>query len=681
MLQRFLISAAFILMMTTQIFPQTPTIETGVPQTLAKWRAANYSDVRYKLNLTLEKMSPTLKGTIEISLKNNADQIVLDWRKIRGKENLSTISNVSVNGNSVVLSPDFSRLSSGAKPPEGGTQNFYEINEHLVFKEGVIKGENVIKLDFTSPILTSGGAITRYVDKEDGAEYVYSLFVPSDASTAFPVFDQPDLKARFELELTVPSGWEVVTNTEFAFGGDIDCEKKNPCGTTHHFRTTKPISTYVFAFAAGNFEVFYEKDTKNPLKTFVTILGSSRKTLITNLLGSRIYVRKSQAEKFKQHADEVFRLNREGVRFLESWFDYKFPFPKYDLVLIPEFPFGGMEHAGATFLREDRVIFPTEPTKNDYITRANLIFHEAAHQWFGDTVTMKWFDDLWLKEGFAEFIAYKTLEKVMPEYNAWKIFYERNKQLAYLTDSTRGTTPIYQEIPNLSAAKSAYGNIVYRKAPSFLKQAEFYLGADKFQTAVRAFLKKHQFANASWQDLVKEFEEVKVAETKKDDFYQTLSARDKKELEKFTRWSINKEWAEFWVEKRGMPTYRISPDVLEGLGLLLNGGATGGHTLFMRDFSQKGSIENYNWLQNIRVLKVYDNGEREEAMAEIGNRRYAALPDKESKGLRKGEFTFSDAYKDLDENVSKEKAKVKNPLFVFPNYQDYGYGIFLLDEK
>nr|MBA2735382.1 hypothetical protein [Pyrinomonadaceae bacterium] len=178
MLQRFSIFAfftvfAFVLMMTTPIFPQTPTIETGVPQTLAKWRAANYSDVRYKLNLTLEKMSPTLKGTIEISLKNNADQIVLDWRKIRGKENLSTISNVSVNGKSVVLSPDFSRLSSGdVKPPEGGTQNFYETNEHLVFKDGVKAGENVIKLDFTSPILISGGAITRYVDKEDGAEYV-----------------------------------------------------------------------------------------------------------------------------------------------------------------------------------------------------------------------------------------------------------------------------------------------------------------------------------------------------------------------------------------------------------------------------------------------------------------------------------------------------------------------------
>src|SRR4029078_1533353 len=184
----------------------------------------------------------------------------------------------------------------------------------------------------------------------------------------------------------------------------------------------------------------------------------------------------------------------------------KFPWPKYDLVLIPEFPFGGMEHAGATFVREASIIFPSEPTANDYISRASLIFHETAHQWFGDTVTMKWFDDLWLKEGFAEFMAFKTLEKVMPQYNAWKAFYERNKQAAYLTDPTKGPTAIYQPIENLSAAKSAYGNIVYRKAPSFLRQDELYLGPDQLHSALRAFLKKHAYANATWQDLVSEFE-------------------------------------------------------------------------------------------------------------------------------------------------------------------------------
>ena len=391
-------------------------------------------------------------------------------------------------------------------------------NEHLIIPSKFLKaGENVIKIEFASPIKSSGAAVTRYVDKEDNAEYIYSLFVPSDASTAFPVFDQPDLKARFELVVTTPRGWKVITNSENSTSSKMrDYSSLTSSEANYSFDETEPISTYVFAFAAGPFAEFSEKSIDEVFKE----LEKEGKTNVLNgelvvdsilfhkRSGNHIYVRKSQAEKFKQHAAEVFRLNREGVKFLESWFDYKFPFPKYDLVLIPEFPFGGMEHAGATFLREDRIIFPTEPTKNDFITRANLIFHEAAHQWFGDTVTMKWFDDLWLKEGFAEFMAYKTLEKVLPEYNAWKVFYERNKQAAYLTDVTRGTTPIYQEIPNLSSAKSAYGNIVYRKAPSFLRQAEFYLGEKEFQTAVRAFLKKHEFANATWQDLVKEFEKA-----------------------------------------------------------------------------------------------------------------------------------------------------------------------------
>ncbi|MCU1289326.1 MAG: Peptidase rane alanine aminopeptidase, partial [Acidobacteria bacterium] len=547
MLQRFLIFAfvfAFVLIMTTSIFPQTPTIEPGVSQTLAKWRAANYSDVRYKLNITLEKGAPLMKGDIEIRVKltdeGAKNDLILDWRttQFANDKDKPFANVVAVND-----APDVLHSI---------------INEHITIPKALLKtGENLIKINFASPIKTSGAAITRYVDKEDGAEYIYSLFVPSDASTAFPVFDQPDLKARFKLTINTLEDWKVISNSEVErvwIASNVLREKniKGQFGEKRHhhiFKETKPISTYVFAFAAGDFVEFPLRDKvevgdirkaiddaiiKGELShsTFTVVENNESVAKAEIPLQTKVYVRKSQAEKFKQHSAEVFRLNREGVKFLENYFDYKFPFPKYDLVLIPEFPFGGMEHAGATFLRESSVIFPTEPTKNDYVSRANVIFHEAAHQWFGDTVTMKWFDDLWLKEGFAEFMAYKTLEKVMPEYNAWKIFYERNKQAAYLTDATKGTTPIYQEIPNLSAAKSAYGNIVYRKAPSFLKQAEFYLGEKEFQTAVRAFLKKHEFANAEWTDLVKEFE-----------------IAGKQEL---------KDWAETWVKQRGLFKYQIT---------------------------------------------------------------------------------------------------------------------------
>jgi aminopeptidase N len=627
---------------------QMPPIEPGVSHDLAKWRSVQYSDIRYKLDLTLEKMSPVLKGTIEIRLQQAASAcaepncpplyIILDWRKLPGHEKDSRVSNVTLNGSPVALDSQQENhpVAAAATPllRKEGSFTYAESNDHLIFHDGVVMGENVIKLDFTSPILTSGSAITRYIDKEDGSEYIYSLFVPSDASTAFPVFDQPDLKARFSLQLDFPDEWKAVSNAKVAT--DLTIQRGHGCGKDCSrsgalFQETKPISTYVFAFAAGNFDVKKECLSdggwlkKNGINKCVDLRDDNRDWI-------NIYVRHSQAAKFDPHTAEVFRLTRQGIKYLETYFDYKFPWPKYDLVLIPEFPFGGMEHAGATFLRESAVIFPTEPTNGDQISRSLLIFHETAHQWFGDTVTMRWFDDLWLKEGFAEFMAYKTLEHVMPDANAWKVFYERNKQAAYLTDSTKGTTPIYQKIDNLSAAKSAYGNIVYRKAPSFLRQAEFYLNdkpffvgdsvfyldEDKFQTAVRAFLKKHEYANAGWEDLVKEFE-----------------GASGKEL---------KEWANVWVTRRGLPIVRTK---WEG---------TGGKKIFSLVLSQKDALNlGGAWPLKTRVL-----------IDEMGRRRIETASLSETRDPFFGINT---------------KAEEAREYFAFPNYQDYGYGIFLLDDK
>src|SRR5436190_864373 len=651
---RFLI---FLFLLAGIAYSQVPPIEPGVSQELAKWRAAHYSDVRYKLNLTLEKMSPVLKGTIEIRVQVAAQAetrpvgsvpsdipIILDWRKIRGHEDKSKVSNVSINGQSATLeNHPVGETSTPRSSRKEGSLVYREINEHLIFQDGVVAGENVIKLDFTSPILTSGSAITRYVDKEDGSEYIYSLFVPSDASTAFPVFDQPDLKAKFSLNLTFPKEWEAVSNSHITnVRGSVKDEDPDPVTGAFRkvtyerifsFAETKPISTYVFAFAAGPWEKVTDTGG-NPSGSEGVNASPGRDTLPIGRV-SAWYVRRSQAAKFQPHAAEVFRLNREAVKYFEEYFDYKFPFPKYDLVLIPEFPFGGMEHAGATFLRESSIIFPQEPTKNDYISRATVIFHETAHQWFGDTVTMRWFDDLWLKEGFATFMGYKALEKIMPEMNAWKVFYERIKQGAYQTDSTKGTTPIYQEIKNLSAAKSAYGNIVYNKAPAFLRQAEFYLGEDKFQTAVRAFLKKHEFANAGWEDLVREFEDA-----------SKLHLTD---------------WANVWVKRRGLPVVQAGwhqytriqdvndprcPECFAGLIDL------GQAPLVDRD---QPTI----WKMQIRNLSVFgDNTETKDIRL-----------DSQS-GLRVA-----------TKHVYSPPINAPVADFVFPNYQDYGYGIFLLDEK
>ncbi len=196
-------------------------------------------------------------------------------------------------------------------------------------------------------------------------------------------------------------------------------------------------------------------------------------------------MRKSKLQKAEAEAEAVQQITADGIKYLSDYFAQPFPFPKYDMVMIPGFAYGGMEHAGATFLREESILFRTAPTHSDRLNRDILLLHELTHQWFGDLVTMRWFDDLWLKEGFAQYMAYQALNALKPNENVWKRFYQAIKPAAYAIDSTQGTTPIYQDIPNLKDAKSAYGAIVYSKAPGVIKQLAFVTGEDHFRDGLR----------------------------------------------------------------------------------------------------------------------------------------------------------------------------------------------------
>ena len=559
--------------------------QPGVGRELARLRAAHYSNVRYKLGVSLFPGEEMMKGSeeIRVTLDGEVNELVLDWRTAQPKpgQARARVWDIEVNGREV--------------------KDAREVNDHLVIGGAyLVKGENVVRLNFESPISTSGSAVTRYLDREDKSEYIYTLFVPSDASTAFPCFDQPDLKARFQLEVTAPETWKVITNTypkeeHLRFIGTgkspSDDEKMRVL-----FHETKPLSTYLFAFAAGPFVEFKDETSRIP---------------------TSLFVRKSKAERARKELPEVFRLHREGLAFLADYFAFKYPFPKYDIVIVPEFAYGGMEHAGATFLREERILFPTDPTASDLAARAELICHEAAHQWFGDLVTMRWFDDLWLKEGFATFMAYKAIEKILPQQNAWKVFYQRMKPGAYTTDVTKGTTPIFQEIPNLSAAKSAYGNIVYLKAPSMLKQAEFFLGADKFQKSIRAFLKEHAFGNAEWADLVRAFEH---------------SSGRKLDT-----------WAAAWVRRRGAARVRVNWSVNRA-------GRITSLTLAQEDVLGEGGA----WPMRLKLLLAHESSPPEVLTVTLNS---------------------------AGETRVKEAIGLRRPSYVFANYEDYGYGLFLLDEK
>jgi aminopeptidase N len=527
-----------------------PGLEPGVSRELAQWRSKQYRDIRYSLKVLLSPGAPALQGTalVEVSLPQRVPDLVLDWRP--GPS--SRVTRVRVNGK-----PARARLD----------------REHLIVPAKLLRrGKNRLSFAFESPIAPSGSAVTRYVDREDRAEYVYTLFVPSDASTAFPCFDQPDLKARFKLELLLPRAWTAVGNAP------VDRMELAGNSVRHiRFAETRPISSYLFAFAAG---------------PFAEILATPG--------GTRLFVRKSQLARARQEASEVLRLNREAVRWFERYFDSRFPFPKYDLVLVPELAYGGMEHAGATFLREDAVLFPSAPSETDILARAEVIFHEASHQWFGDLVTMRWFDDLWLKEGFANFMAAKAAEALLPTQSVWNAFHAL-KTAAYRTDVTQGTTPIYRPLDNLSAAKSVYGNIVYGKAPAVLRQAEFFVGEEAFRAAVRRLLKQRAYGSADWSDLVR-----------------ALERASKRRL---------KDWAEAWVKTRGMPEVRLSWDTdREGRP----------RNVLLEQHDVLG--EGHTWPMKLTVFALPEQGLPRSAEVELGGER---TPVPELEGMPEIDLAFA----------------------------------------
>jgi len=422
-----------------------PATASGVSRELARHRAATISDVRYDLRLDVTSLD-SAPGRVKVRFRRaGRGDVVLDYRGRLGA--------VRVNG-----------AATAAELRQG----------HLVIPAAALRtGPNEIELAFVSAIAPSGASVIRAHDPTDGSDYLYTLLVPSDASQLFPCFDQPDLKARVSLALTMPRGWSAVSN------GSLAAADSAGPALTARFAETRPISTYLIAFAAGPWH-----------RQSATVEG---RTLTA-------WVRRSRAA--EADLDTLLALNARALRWMERYFGHPYPFEKFDFVLAPAFPFGGMEHPGAVFYSEDGFIFRERPTLPRRLGRMSTILHEAAHQWFGDLVTMRWFDDLWLKEGFATFMAAKALADLEPGADAWKTFHLANKPAAYAVDRTRGTRPLWQELGNLDQAKSNYGAIVYNKAPSVLKQLEYLVGEPAFQAGVQGFLRRHAYGNADWRDLL-----------------------------------------------------------------------------------------------------------------------------------------------------------------------------------
>ncbi|MBU0754005.1 MAG: peptidase M1, partial [Planctomycetes bacterium] len=480
--------------------PDPSLLDAGISKALAVVRSQQIEQVTYDLGLRLEKRAEFAEGVVRIGfkLREQVDRLIFDFA---GEK----LESLSVNGN-VVDEP-------------ASTAN------HIVVDGLRLKrGKNSLEARFLSPVGEGGTALTRYIDRSDDSEYCYTLLVPGDAHTLFPCFDQPDLKARVRLTLDLPPGWVAVAN-----GPETKSQQTESGGgrTIVAFAETAPLSTYLIAFAAGPFQTVEASLNDQTMRCFVR---PSRSTAV--------------------EMETLFKLHAEAIDWLRDYFAFPYPFRKFDIVLVPDFPYGGMEHAGAVFYRESLLAFDSAPTAAELLKRFILIYHEVAHQWFGDLVTMTWFDDVWLKEGFATFLSYKMLEDLDPEQQAWKRFSQRVEPSAYRVEMSRGTTPVYQPLANMADAKSAYGAIVYNKAPAVLRQLEFLLGEETFQKASRKFVLRHAYGHGTWRDLIRCCEEASATD---------LTV-----------------WSEAWLLRKGMPQTFVEAQYstagfLEGLVLTQQG--------------------------------------------------------------------------------------------------------------
>ena len=328
----------------------------------------------------------------------------------------------------------------------------------------------------------TGEGLHRFTDPVDGETYLYTQYEPADARRVFTTFEQPDLKAPFTFTVTAPAHWQVFSNSP-AGGDPVAVES----GLTWRFAPTPRISSYITAVVAGPYHVARDHYTR--------ALPDGRRLEIP--LGA--LCRASLAQYFD--SDEIFTVTKQGLDFFHQEFDYPYPFGKYDQAFVPEYNLGAMENPGLVTFREEYV-FRSKVTEAAYEGRANVILHEMAHMWFGDLVTMQWWDDLWLKESFADFMgAFAQVEAT--KYQAgWITFANRRKTWAYRQDQLPTTHPITADIRDLEDAKLNFDGITYAKGASVLKQLVAYVGRDAFFEGARHYFKRHAFGNTTLADLL-----------------------------------------------------------------------------------------------------------------------------------------------------------------------------------
>ncbi|MBD0401569.1 M1 family aminopeptidase [Flammeovirga sp. EKP202] len=464
----YIILGLFLMFYSCQS-PEDLPLKSGVSQQLAQQRFNTITNVEYDLHLVLpDSPIKRIQSTLHLrfNVNSNSEPIVLDFRS-----DSTRITNLIVNN----------------QP----SKHYYKQEHIIIPTDHLKKGENSISFHF----IAGDQSLNR---KEN---YMYTLLVPDRARTLFPCFDQPDIKAKYILSLDMPESWDAIAGE---YGVTKPTEKGRKVIT---FGQTEPISSYLFSFVAGEFK------------------------RIEKSVGGRKYamLHLEEADKIQANQDQIFELHANAVQWMENYTSISLPFNKLDFALIPPFQYGGMEHVGAIQYRASSLILDENAGPSEKLRRAQLIAHEVAHMWFGDLVTMKWFDDVWLKEVFANFIAAKAITPSYPEIDHNLQFFLSHQYRAYEIDRTAGNHPIQQELENLNLAGTLYGAIIYCKAPVVMAQIELLVGEENLKKSLQIYLEKYAYNNATFDDLI-----------------EVISTTSNVDL---------KDWANLWVKNEGMPHY------------------------------------------------------------------------------------------------------------------------------
>jgi aminopeptidase N len=410
-------------------------------------RSARVSNVDYALEFVLSgKESFSGVTSASFDLADNSTPLTIDLDK-------ATVRSVSVNG----------------KPVDAKYNNWFL----TIAAADLAQGRNTVVIAYERLHSTNGEGLHRMVDPVDNRVYTYSHFEPAAAHQMFAVFDQPDLKATYQVTVSVPADWQVVSTTRETRIEDAGSMRR------WTFPKTKKLSPYNFSLHAGPYKVWEDKSGKYPM---------------------RLLARQSVAAQVAP--EDWFRYTKDGLAFFDNYFGIPYPFEKYDQLLVPDFLYGAMENAGAITFAEGRFLHKAKMTDAQRQSLASVIMHEMAHQWFGDLVTMKWWNGLWLNESFASFMGTLATAEATEFKDAWQHFYSTGKQAAYAQDQKSTTHPIEVPVPSTANAFDNIDAITYSKGASTLMQLRHLLGAETFRKGVHNYLAKYSYQNARLDDFI-----------------------------------------------------------------------------------------------------------------------------------------------------------------------------------